>query len=93
MAERWQPAALDFRGHRPDGAARRARPVARPIGNAANQAIETLNCRTTPYIVARYEQELRGVAEYYRPASNLREFGRLKWGNETSQTTPLAARR
>ena len=43
-------------------------------------------------IVARFEREFRGVVEYYRLASNLRDLGRLKWVMETSLTKTLAAK-
>jgi group II intron reverse transcriptase/maturase len=41
-------------------------------------------------IVRKYEDEYRGIVEYYRKAVNLRELGRLKWVMETSLTKTLA---
>jgi len=43
-------------------------------------------------IVATYQQEYRGVVEYYRMAFNLHRFDRLKWVMETSLTKTLAAK-
>ncbi len=41
-------------------------------------------------IVAQYQQEYRGVVEYYRLAYNLYQFGRLRWPMERSLTHTLA---
>jgi group II intron reverse transcriptase/maturase len=41
-------------------------------------------------IVARYQQEFRGLAEYYRMAFNLHQLNRLKWVMEQSLTQTLA---
>lgn len=41
-------------------------------------------------IVARYQQEFRGVVEYYRLAYNLHRFTRLAWDMERSLTKTLA---
>lgn len=41
-------------------------------------------------IVAQYQQEYRGIVEYYRLAYNLHRFGRLKWIMEQSLTKTLA---
>lgn len=41
-------------------------------------------------IVARYQQEFRGLAEYYQMAFNLHELNRLKWVMERSLTQTLA---
>lgn len=40
--------------------------------------------------VAQYQQEFRGVVEYYRLAYNLHQFNRLKWVMEQSLTMTLA---
>lgn len=42
--------------------------------------------------VTRYQQEFRGIVEYYRLASNVCKFNRLKWVMETSLTKTLAAK-
>jgi group II intron reverse transcriptase/maturase len=45
----------------------------------------------TPFsIVAQYQQEYRGVVEYYRLAYNLHAFNRVKWGMERSLVQTLA---
>jgi hypothetical protein len=45
----------------------------------------------TPYsIVAQYQQEYRGIVEYYRMAYNLHQLNRLKWVMERSLTQTLA---
>jgi group II intron reverse transcriptase/maturase len=44
-------------------------------------------------IVASYQQEYRGLVEYYRMASNLRQFGPLKWVMEQSLVKTLANKR
>jgi group II intron reverse transcriptase/maturase len=41
-------------------------------------------------IVAQYESEFRGIAQYYRMASNLQRLHRLKWTMEQSLTKTLA---
>jgi group II intron reverse transcriptase/maturase len=41
-------------------------------------------------IVARYQQEFRGLAEYYQMAYNLHELNQLKWVMERSLTQTLA---
>ena len=41
-------------------------------------------------IVARYQNEYRGLVQYYQYASNLHTFDRLKWVMETSLTKTLA---
>ncbi len=41
-------------------------------------------------IVARYQQEYRGIVEYYRLALNLGQLNRLKWLMERSLTQTLA---
>jgi group II intron reverse transcriptase/maturase len=41
-------------------------------------------------IVASYQQEYRGLVEYYRMARNLRQFGTLKWVMELSLVKTLA---
>lgn len=41
-------------------------------------------------IVARYQNEYRGLVSYYKYASNLHQFDRLKWVMETSLTKTLA---
>ena len=41
-------------------------------------------------IVARYQNEYRGLVQYYQYASNLHKFDRLKWVMETSLTKTLA---
>ncbi len=41
-------------------------------------------------IVAQYQQEYRGVVEYYQLASNLYQLNRLKWHTERSLTQTLA---
>ena len=41
-------------------------------------------------IVARYQDEYRGTAEYYRLAYNLHQFSRLQWIMERSLTHTLA---
>jgi hypothetical protein len=41
-------------------------------------------------IVAQYQQEYRGIVDYYRLAYNLHRFGRLKWIMEQSLTKTLA---
>ncbi len=43
-------------------------------------------------IVAAYQQEYRGIVEYYRLAYNLHRFDRLKWVMERSLTQTLAAK-
>ncbi len=43
-------------------------------------------------IVAAYQQEFRGVVEYYRLAYNLRQLDRLKWVMEISLAKTLAAK-
>ena len=40
--------------------------------------------------VGQYQQEFRGVVEYYRLAYNLHQFNRLKWVMEQSLTKTLA---
>jgi hypothetical protein len=42
--------------------------------------------------VASYQQEYRGVVEYYRLAQNLRQVDRLKWAMEGSLVRTLAAK-
>lgn len=42
--------------------------------------------------VARYQQEFRGIVNYYRLTSNVHAFSRLKWVMETSLTKTLAAK-
>jgi group II intron reverse transcriptase/maturase len=44
-------------------------------------------------IVASYQQEYRGLVEYYQMASNLRQFGPLKWVMEQSLVKTLANKR
>jgi group II intron reverse transcriptase/maturase len=44
-------------------------------------------------IVASYQQEYRGLVEYYRMATNLRQFGALKWVMEISLVKTLANKR
>jgi group II intron reverse transcriptase/maturase len=44
-------------------------------------------------IVASYQQEYRGLVEYYQMASNLRQFGTLKWVMEQSLVKTLANKR
>lgn len=45
----------------------------------------------TPFsIVAQYQQEYRGIVEYYRLALNLGQLNRLKWLMERSLTQTLA---
>lgn len=44
-------------------------------------------------IVASYQQEYRGLVEYYRMASNLRQFGPLKWVMGQSLVKTLANKR
>jgi group II intron reverse transcriptase/maturase len=44
-------------------------------------------------IVASYQQEYRGLVEYYRRASNLRQLGTLKWVMEMSLVKTLANKR
>lgn len=41
-------------------------------------------------IVAHYQQEFRGIVEYYRLAYNLHQLNRLKWIMERSLTQTLA---
>lgn len=41
-------------------------------------------------IVARYQQEFRGIVEYYRLAFNLHQLNRLKWVMERSLVQTLA---
>jgi len=41
-------------------------------------------------IVAKFQQEYRGIVEYYQLAYNLNEFGRLRWIVEQSLTKTLA---
>lgn len=41
-------------------------------------------------IIVQYQQEFRGIAEYYRLAYNLHRLSRLKWIMETSLTKTLA---
>ena len=41
-------------------------------------------------IVAQYQQEYRGIVEYYRLAYNLYQLGRLRWLMERSLTQTLA---
>jgi group II intron reverse transcriptase/maturase len=41
-------------------------------------------------IVAQYQQEYRGIVEYYRLAYNLHQLNRLKWVMERSLTQTLA---
>ena len=43
-------------------------------------------------IVVAYQQEFRGIVEYYRLAYNLHRFDRLKWVMERSLTRTLAAK-
>jgi group II intron reverse transcriptase/maturase len=43
-------------------------------------------------IVVAYQQEYRGIVEYYRLAYNLHRFDRLKWVMERSLTRTLAAK-
>ncbi len=43
-------------------------------------------------IVAQYEAEFRGIANYYRMAYNLRRLNTLRWTMETSLTRTLAAK-
>ena len=43
-------------------------------------------------IVARYQNEYRGLVQYYQYASNLHTFDRLKWVMETSLTKTLATK-
>lgn len=48
-------------------------------------------CHDTPYsIVAQYQAEFRGLAEYYRLAHNLSHLDRLRWVMETSLLKTLA---
>ena len=42
--------------------------------------------------VARYQQEFRGIVNYYQLAFNVCKFNRLKWVMETSLTKTLAAK-
>jgi group II intron reverse transcriptase/maturase len=42
--------------------------------------------------VARYQQEYRGIVEYYRLADNLTSFGRLKWVMQESLAKTLASK-
>jgi group II intron reverse transcriptase/maturase len=44
-------------------------------------------------IVTSYQQEYRGLVEYYRLASNLRQFGTLKWVMSRSLVQTLANKR
>jgi group II intron reverse transcriptase/maturase len=44
-------------------------------------------------IVASYQQEYRGLVEYYRLATNLRQFGRLRWIMQQSLGKTLAHKR
>lgn len=44
-------------------------------------------------IVASYQQEYRGLVEYYRMATNRRQFGTLKWVMELSLVKTLANKR
>jgi group II intron reverse transcriptase/maturase len=44
-------------------------------------------------IVASYQQEYRGLVEYYRMATNLRQFGLLKWVMGQSLVKTLANKR
>ncbi|MFN8472819.1 MAG: reverse transcriptase domain-containing protein [Anaerolineae bacterium] len=45
----------------------------------------------SPYsIVAEFQQEYRGIVEYYRLAYNLHRFSRLRWVMETALTKTLA---
>jgi hypothetical protein len=47
----------------------------------------------TPYsIVAQYQQEFRGLAEYYQLAFNLHRLNRLKWVTEQSLVKTLACK-
>ncbi len=43
-------------------------------------------------IVAKYQLEYRGIANYYRLAYNMRTLGELKWVMETSLTKTLATK-
>lgn len=43
-------------------------------------------------IIARYQQEYRGVVEYYRMAYNIRNLDHLKWVMEGSLTRTLSAK-
>ncbi len=43
-------------------------------------------------IIARYESEFRGLADYYRMAYNLHRLQRLKWVMQVSLTKTLAAK-
>jgi hypothetical protein len=49
-----------------------------------------LLCESDYTIIARYQQEYRGIAEYYRMAYNLHTMARLKWVMEQSLTKTLA---
>jgi len=43
-------------------------------------------------IIAGYQAEYRGVVNYYRMATNLRDLSKLKWTMETSLTKTLASK-
>lgn len=49
-----------------------------------------LLCESDYTIVARYQQEFRGIANYYRLAYNLHSLSQLKWVMEQSLTKTLA---
>jgi group II intron reverse transcriptase/maturase len=49
-----------------------------------------LTYNTAYSIVAQYQQEYRGIVEYYRMAYNLHQLNRLKWVMERSLTQTLA---
>jgi hypothetical protein len=57
-------------------------------GKPVHLAVRMLN--NVYSIVAQYQQEYRGIVEYYRLAYNLHRFGRLKWIMEQSLTKTLA---
>jgi hypothetical protein len=89
---------LDRRGHRcingqlglrvPQEVLQQKRSLYVPHGKPRHRA-ELLH--DTPFsIMAQYQQEYRGVVDYYRLAYNLHAFNRLKWVMERSLVQTLA---
>jgi len=89
---------LDRRGHRsingqiglrvPQAVLQQKRSLYLRHGNPIHRAALLPD---TPFsIVAQYQQEYRGLVEYYRLAYNLHALNRLKWGMERSLGQTLA---
>jgi hypothetical protein len=69
-------------------------PNAASTNTPGNRSTERSEATESEYtIVASYQQEYRGLVEYYQMAANLRQLGTLKWVMEMSLVKTLANKR